>query len=246
MAILTQKQIIDQLDQGKLIKNARKKDNGVFDVEAASYDLSVGTAVCKKHNRKPFQKKHQTLSIDQEKLKQKTVTLSPGQMVFVITHEELMLPNNIYGTVYSRNSLSQNGILALNAGHIDPGFNGPITIKLINLRSIDYTFSLGEPIFTIIFNTIDSPEYINDPYRLMTKEDTLKRVNDTTDMSLDNALYDLALLRDYVRVEEFGKAYWKWLYKSLLGIITIIFSLVGVIYTILKVYELLIKLKGGK
>ena len=53
MGVLTQKYIIDELNKGKLLKNARKKENGEFDVEAASYDLSIGTAVCKKHNKKP-------------------------------------------------------------------------------------------------------------------------------------------------------------------------------------------------
>lgn len=245
MGVLTQKQIIDQLSQGKLLKNARKKANGEFDVEAASYDLSIGTAVGKKYNKKSFQKKHEALSIDDPKLKkkQRTITLSPGQMVFVITNEEVMLPEHICATVYSRNSLSQKGILALNAGHIDPGFTGPITIKLINLRSVDFTLTLGEAIFTIVFDTIDNPEYRDSPIRVMSKEDTLKRVNEATDVSLDNALYDLALLREFVKESEFGRAVRKWLFKTAWGIIsfilTLLFSLIGAAWTVAKLIELL-------
>jgi deoxycytidine triphosphate deaminase len=248
MGILTQTHIIELLNEGKLIKNARKKENGEFDVEAASYDLSIGTAVSKKHNKKPFQKKHETLVLDdpKQKKKQKNITLSPGQMVFVVTHEEVMLPDYICATVYSRNSLAQKGILALNAGHIDPGFFGPITIKLINLRSVDYTLSLGEPIFTIVFESIDKPQYRDSPKRVMSKEETLKRVNDATDLSLDNALYDLALLREFVKEGEFGKAYWKWIKRSFWGIVTVVLSLIGAAYALVKLYELLTKLEMFK
>ena len=245
MGILTQKHIIDQIGKGILIKNARRKENGELDVEAASYDLSIGTAVSKKHNRKPFQKKHETLDINDtnKKKKQRSITLSPGQMVFVVSHEEVILPEYICATVYSRNSLAQKGILALNAGHIDPGFQGPITIKLINLRSVDYTLALGEPIFTIVFETIDNPEYRDSPNRIMTRPETLKRVNEATDVSLDNALYDLALLREFVKENEFGRAVRKWLFRTAWGIITftltLVFSLIGAAYSVAKLIELL-------
>lgn len=243
MGILTKKQIVEYLKKNELIKDARKKDDGsTFDVEAASYDLSVGIVVKKRENCNIFQKRTQKFELqpqNEKKKKRDTITLGPGQMLFVITHEEIMMPENLCGTVYSRNSLAQKGILALNAGHIDPGFCGPITIKLINLRSIDYTFKLGDPIFTIVFQTIDDKDGAPGSKRVISKEDTLKRVFEATDVSLNNALYDLALLREFVKESEFGRALRKWLFKTFWGLVAFIF---GSLFTIIAVTASVIKL----
>lgn len=47
MAILTKHQIIEYLNNGELLTNPFKKENGEFDVEPASYDLRAGTIVWK-------------------------------------------------------------------------------------------------------------------------------------------------------------------------------------------------------
>jgi len=61
MGILTRQQIVKYLQNGKLIKNARKVDSD-FDVEAASYDLSVGIAVKKNEGNRIFQKRKKHMS----------------------------------------------------------------------------------------------------------------------------------------------------------------------------------------
>jgi len=163
-------------------------------------------------------------------------------MIFVITHEEINMPTNLCGTVYSRNSLAQQGILALNAGHIDPGFHGPITIKLINLRTIDWTFKLGDPIFTIVFHTLDEIDNSIENFEI-TKFDTEKRVYATTDISLYNALYDLALLREFVKEKEIGRALRKWFFKTFWGLVVFILTcsvaLLAAISSGIKIYEFL-------
>jgi deoxycytidine triphosphate deaminase len=249
MGTLTRESIVEYLTRNELIRNARKDPYGNFEVEAASYDLSIGIAVKKKHGDKPFQKRHEifTKEVDPNtKWKpQKTITLSPGQMVFVISDEEILMPEHLCGTVYSRNSLALKGILALNAGHIDPGYHGPITIKLINLRSVDATFFMGQPIFTIVFNTMEPRPYnpLNSHKRIATKEEMLERVITATDEALDNALYDLALLREFVKEKEFGKALKNWLIRTFWGLVTLVIAstiaLLGAIETVTKFIDLM-------
>lgn len=41
-------------------------------------------------------------------------------------------------------------------GHVDPGYEGSISIKLINLSSVDYTLVLGEPIYTVVFTKVET------------------------------------------------------------------------------------------
>jgi dUTPase len=116
------------------------------------------------------------------------VTLRPGQMVIVVGYEELQLPKNICGTVYSRNRLQKDNILALNAGHVDPGFQGQIIIRLINLGSTIWTLRLGDPIFTIVFQTLDG-EYKEKDIR--TPVETLGAARRMAEQAFSNPFHDL-------------------------------------------------------
>jgi hypothetical protein len=124
-------------------------------------------------------------------------------MVFVITREEVNLPLTICGSVYSRNNIALEGILALNAGHVDPGYRGPIVIRLINLKATPWTLHLGNPIFTITFHTVDHAEgdtLESGPTYPPAK--MLDRVRKTAENSLSNALFDLYSGKIDVRLNE--------------------------------------------
>jgi deoxycytidine triphosphate deaminase len=157
MGILNRDEIERRLKRGGLLRNARRKDDGRFDIEAASYDLTAGKAVWREPTLRGEKGSVETLIYkpNQPLTEQPTVCVQPGQMIFVITHEDVCMPTDLCGTVYSRNALAKAGILALNAGHIDPGYEGPIVIRLINLRAIPWTLTLGRSIFTIVFQTLD-------------------------------------------------------------------------------------------
>jgi deoxycytidine triphosphate deaminase len=238
MGVLTKDLIIERLNKNELLINARRTPTGEYDVEHSSYDLSAGIAVIKHDGIKIFSKRTKKYKYIPDSFQKNTVTLKPGQMMFVVTHEEINMPSDLCGTVYSRNSLAQKGILALNAGHVDPGFRGPITIKLISLRNSNYTFQLGEAIFTLVFTKLESaiPDLVGQTIMV---DDTVKRVLAATDLSLDNALYDLALLNNFIKKDEFGKQLFKWLRSSVAGIFTLILTFLGAAVTIAKVSDLL-------
>ena len=237
MGILTKEDINKAFLAGKLISNPRKNDKGEFDIESASYDLAAGIAVVKHDGVKVFSKRAKKYKYVPGSLQQDTVTLKPGQMMFVITSEEVHTTDEVSATVYSRNSLAYKGVLALNAGHIDPGYHGPISIKLINLRNSDFTLRLGEPIFTIVFSQLQS-KIKNLEERRITSDDMLTRVLTATDLSLDNALYDLALLNNFVKKDDFGKEYLKWLKSSVWGIISSVLALIGTVVMLNNLYKI--------
>ena len=135
---------------------------------------------------------------------QPTVTVKPGQMIFVVTHEDILMPPCLCGTVYSRNSLALAGILALNADHVDPGYQGPIVIRLINLRAIPWTLTLGAPIFTITFQTVDrNPGDLPVQDRHYSQDQMIARVRETANAALSNALFDLYQVDVEKRLNEF-------------------------------------------
>src|SRR5688500_6832913 len=147
MPILSKKALKELIAEGQIVRDPTRdpQDKSALETETASYDLRVGTIVWKDPES------GEVKQIDYEKGRgsdQRFFTLQPGQMVVVITKEELVLPLNVCGTVYSRNRLQKENILALNAGHVDPGYDGPIIIRLINLSSLPWILKLGDAVFT--------------------------------------------------------------------------------------------------
>ena len=129
MPILNRPKIQSLLKYGHLVRNPDLDADGTFKVEAASYDLRVGTLLWLESDTQEVRRR----DFDAGTPSPDSFTLQPGQMVFVVTLEDLVLPPTICGTVYSRNRLQKDNILALNAGHVDPGYDGPIMIRLVNL-----------------------------------------------------------------------------------------------------------------
>src|SRR6266436_4067481 len=140
MPILNRREIINRIKAGDLILRAQYGDNAEPLVEPASYDLRAGIVMWRDRDSGDLVIRY----FDQKADVQPVVTLQPGQMIFVITEEELKLSSTVSGTVYSRNKLQKENVLALNAGHVDPGYEGPILIRLINLGSQPWAITLGE------------------------------------------------------------------------------------------------------
>ena len=207
MGVLNSQAIERYLRKRQLILNPRPGQNGrQYDIQNDSYDLSAGTAVWKTPISDRYGGNVETRSYSPEPPGnvQPTVTVQPGQMIFVVTREDILMPPDLCGTVYSRNSLALAGILALNAGHVDPGYQGPIVIRLINLRAIPWTLTLGAPIFTITFQTVDrDPSDLPIHDRHYSQDDMIARVRETANAALSNALYDLYQVDVEKRLNEF-------------------------------------------
>ena len=61
-----------------------------------------------------------------------TYLLLPGQFVLATTMEYVTLPDNLTAFVEGRSSLGRMGLFIQNAGWVDPGFRGEITLELFN------------------------------------------------------------------------------------------------------------------
>src|ERR1700733_11944722 len=137
MAVLSRVELEQGIREGRYVANPRVHGNDFPDLQNASYDLTAGVAVWRESGRAGLDGTTQTVfCVDPAiaGLHQPTVDLHPGQMMSIITREDLALPQNVCATVFSKNSIALNGIFAFNAGHVDPGYQGPIIIRLLNLR----------------------------------------------------------------------------------------------------------------
>lgn len=257
MGVLIRADLARRIAKNELIHNPRRTPNGEVELQPASYDLTAGRAVWKEQSSlfghsKGSLVREALFRAGQPYSSQPYVVLQPGQMVSVITHEEVAMPLDLCGTVFSKNRLALNGVFAFNAGHVDPGFVGPIVIRLINLRASPWTFTMGDRIFTIVFETLEhlpSDELASRPP--MTADETLQRVRHFTDVALSNALFDLysqtieerlgqhkmemlEVLRDdlrkeFLRTDQLGHALWGWLRKNALAVLGFIGLCVGIL-----------------
>lgn len=83
-----------------------------------------------------------------------SVILLPGDVVSITTLEEVRLPKEVMATVFPINAQSRKGLMVLNPGHIDPGFEGFLTVKALNLRKVPLAILRQEKILTIIFEKL--------------------------------------------------------------------------------------------
>ena len=86
-----------------------------------------------------------------------TYVLLPGQFVLATTMEYFELPDNITAFVEGRSSLGRMGLFIQNAGWVDPGFKGEITLELFNANRCAIELKAGRRVGQLVFAEMDSP-----------------------------------------------------------------------------------------
>jgi deoxycytidine triphosphate deaminase len=191
VAVLGRSELELGIRQGKFIKNPRTTNGKFPDLQSASYDLTAGVAVWRESGKAGLDgATHEARSLEDADLHQPTVDLQPGQMMSIITKEELAIPANVCATVYSKNTIALKGIFAFNAGHVDPGYQGPVIIRLLSLRRTKITLTMGQPVFLIVFEKLNE-EVDTTKSPTLTHEKALLAVREFANEALGNALFEL-------------------------------------------------------
>jgi dCTP deaminase len=87
--------------------------------------------------------------------------LKPGQFALASTKEYFKLPQHLVGFVQGKSSIGRNGLQIENAGLIDAGFEGAITLELYNMAPWPIKLKAGMPICQIHFTLVDDPIFKN-------------------------------------------------------------------------------------
>ena len=85
-----------------------------------------------------------------------TYILLPGQFVLATTMEYFSLPNNLTAFVEGRSSLGRMGLFIQNAGWVDPGFKGEITLELFNANRCAIELKSGRRVGQLVFAKMDA------------------------------------------------------------------------------------------
>lgn len=86
--------------------------------------------------------------------------LNPGCFALATTRECIKLPDNIAAFVQGRSSIGRIGLTTQNAGFVDPGFNGHITLELVNEGPNAIILNPGYPVAQLVFfecYTVEKP-----------------------------------------------------------------------------------------
>lgn len=84
--------------------------------------------------------------------------LPPRGMILLTSHELFNMPKDIVGYTTVKNSLSINGIMAINIGIVDPEWDKPISSLIINFGNVDHLISKGDTFLRMTFHKFKAYE----------------------------------------------------------------------------------------
>lgn len=79
------------------------------------------------------------------------LAIMPGEFLLATTLESFNIPNSIAAFVQGRSSIGRIGLSVQNAGFIDPGFRGHITLELKNESRNPIALVPGYPVAQVVF-----------------------------------------------------------------------------------------------
>lgn len=77
--------------------------------------------------------------------------IQPGEFMLATTMERIVVPFNCAAFVQGRSSIGRIGLMVQNAGFVDPGFNGHITLELKNDSPCAIALKPGYPVAQLVF-----------------------------------------------------------------------------------------------
>lgn len=155
--ILSDKTIFRMLEEKALVIEPLTKEQ----VQPASVDIRLGNTFSIVDDSPTGM-----ISLSSE-IKYKTITadkyiILPGQFVLATTMEFFELPDDLTAFVEGRSSLGRMGLFIQNAGWVDPGFKGEITLELFNANRCAIELQAGRRVGQLVFAKLD--EHALNPY----------------------------------------------------------------------------------
>ena len=156
--ILSDKTLIKMLNDYSLVVTDLEPEQ----IQPASIDIRIGNTFCIVEDS-PSGIINLEDEIQYKQITAEKYTLLPGQFVLATTMEYVELPDDLTAFVEGRSSLGRMGLFIQNAGWVDPGFKGEITLELFNANRCAIELCAGRRIGQLVFAQLD--EKALNPYR---------------------------------------------------------------------------------
>jgi len=156
--ILSDGTLRDMLRSGELLVHPLAD----YCIQPASIDLRLGT-----HFLKVDEDGSGTIHLDRPvnyiAVEQDDLVIPPGSFMLASTMEYVRLPNNVTAFVEGRSSIGRIGLFVQNAGWVDPGFEGELTLELFNANRQPIRLQSGRRVCQLVFARMDRPATL--PYQ---------------------------------------------------------------------------------
>lgn len=150
LMILSDKTLISLIDEGSLVIEPLEK----MQIQPASIDIRLGNtfSIVEDSSAGIITLEN---PISYKEIKTERYLLLPGQFILATTMEYITLPNDLTAFVEGRSSLGRMGLFIQNAGWVDPGFSGEITLELYNANRCAIELQAGRRIGQLVFAKMD-------------------------------------------------------------------------------------------
>jgi len=156
--ILSDRSIKRLIQEGRFSIEPFKEAN----IQASSIDLTLGEDVI--FYRVDFiDVKAGDLPVERRTIPKEGIVIEPKSFLLATTLEYIRLPEDITAFVEGRSSLGRLGLFIENAGWVDAGFEGQITLELYNANNVPIRLYKGMKICQIVLAKLDQPA--ERPYR---------------------------------------------------------------------------------
>ena len=123
--ILSDNSIRKLIEENELSTNVTK-----LNIQPASLDITVGNTFSFPDETVSDGIIRMDVPLKYKVVEQDTYLLIPGQFVLATTEQYFKIPNDLTAFVEGRSSIGRLGLFIQNAGWVDPGFEGQITLEL--------------------------------------------------------------------------------------------------------------------
>ena len=100
--------------------------------------------------------------IEYERTEADEFIVPPHGFILATTAEVVRLPNDLTAFVEGRSSVGRSGLFIQNAGWVDPGFHGAITLELYNANNAAMKIAAGRRICQLVLAQAD--DVVENPY----------------------------------------------------------------------------------
>ncbi|MEE8396081.1 MAG: dCTP deaminase [bacterium] len=156
--ILSDLTLREMLKSGELVVDPLED----YMIQPASIDLRLGP-----HYLKVAENAMETIRMDDpiqyEEMTMDEIVLPPFTFMLASTMEYVKLPLDVTAFVEGRSSVGRIGLFVENAGWVDPGFEGELTLELFNANRQPIRLTAGRRICQLVFAKTDRPA--SAPYR---------------------------------------------------------------------------------
>jgi dCTP deaminase len=98
-----------------------------------------------------------TEKIEYVNYKTDKLAIDTKEFMLATTAETVKIPSYIKAKVEGRSSIGRMGLFIQNAGHIDPGFEGQITLELFNASPLPILLESGQRICQLVLAEMNYP-----------------------------------------------------------------------------------------